>query len=174
MVSTASVPLKAFPACFPRTTLGQVWVRRVFSLHFSRTVSQRHVPLGGLLLPGDLLAGLHVVPSLALLETGVGLQPVLHVAVHSDALAAVGLAGGEAAHGADRPAAHLVGEEAAARADEAEAGQAAGPAAGRAAGQAALTFPLQSAGCGGPGWPAGSCVGWCGCRPPGGRVFCSP
>lgn len=168
MVLTARVPLKAFPVCFSRTTVGEVSVHGVFSLHFSRTDSQRHVPLGGLLLPGDLFAGLHVVPSLVFLETGVGLQPALHIAVHPDALAAVGLAGGKAAHGADQPAAHLVGEEAAARADEAEAGQAAGPAVGGAAGQAALTFPLQSAGRGPPGWPAGSSVGWCGCRPPGG------
>lgn len=120
------------------------------------------MPLGRLLPRVDLVTGCHIVPSLVLLKTGVALRPTWHLAVHPDALAAAGLAGGKAAHGTDQPTAHLVGEKAAARADEMEAGQAAGPAArgaagggggaGAAAGQAGFTFPLQSAGSCWPGW----------------------
>lgn len=117
------------------------------------------MPLCRLLLLGCLVADFHIVPSLVLLETGIALQPTLHIAVHPDALAAAGLARGKAAHGTDRPAAHLVGQKAAARADETEAGQAAGPAVDGAARQAGLTFPLQSAGCCWPGWPLGSSPG---------------
>lgn len=133
------------------------------------------MPLGRLLPLGDLVTGCHVVPSLALLKNGVALWPACHLAVHPDALAAAGLAGGKAAQGTDQPAAHLVGEEAAARAEELDAAQAAGPAAagaaagvvaGAAARQAAVAFPLQSAGCCRPGWEGG-------CRRPGCWVFCS-
>lgn len=52
------------------------------------------MPLCRLLLFGDLVTGFHIVYSLVLLETGVALQPTLHIAVHLDALAAASLARG--------------------------------------------------------------------------------
>ena len=64
--------------------------------------------LGRLLILGDLVTNIHVVPSFVPWKTGFALQPALHVAVHPDALVVAGLAGGKAAHGADQPATHLV------------------------------------------------------------------
>lgn len=72
-------------------------------------------------------------------------------------MAAVGLAGGPAARGAEKDTAHLVGQEAAAWAQDADATQAAAS----ATRQAGVTFPLQPAGCPGLDCSAfGSLMPW--------------
>lgn len=113
---------------------------------------RRHAHLGRLLPVGDLLTGFHVAARLVLLHTGVAALPVLGTSFQPNALTAAGLGGGKAGCGSQQPAAHLVGEGTAAKADEAGTGRAAAA----AARQAGLTLPLQSAWCCGRGQSAGS------------------
>lgn len=103
---------------------------------------------------GGLAAAFHRIPGLVLLEVGVASRLPLLITVHLNVLATIGLAGGPAAvaaaAGAEQATAHLVGQETAAWAEEADATLAADS----AAWQAALTFPLQTSGCTGLSWPA--------------------